>query len=155
MKRALGTFALLFLGLTIGLPLGIYLVQRKFVDKEKAIGLMNEEGLVDEYAKKEFIYADAQTSREALTYAINIHMEMQGESTLRGWPEKSDLGWCFAELSLIEESAGNTTLAENYMSQAQQILKDLGSKDSSERHIREILHQKLVSAQPQSRALSK
>jgi hypothetical protein len=139
MKRVSRIFALLLVGAALGLPVGIYLVQRKFIDKEKALGMVNEEAFVDDYAKKEFIYADPQRAREALTYAVEIHKEMQGTSTLSGWPEKSDLGWCYAELSLIEESAGNPTLAGDYMSQAQHILKELGLKDSSESHIRKLL----------------
>jgi hypothetical protein len=75
---------------------------------------------------------------------------MQGTSTLSGWPEKSDLGWCYAELSLIEESAGNPTLAKNYMSQAQQILKELGLKDPSESHIRKLVQRMPATNQPSS-----
>jgi len=150
MKSVLRIFALLLLGVTIGVPLGIYLVQHKFIDKEKALGMVNEEALVDDYAKKEFIYADLRNAREALTYAVKIHNEMRGTSTLSGWREKADLGWCYAELSLTEESAGNTDLARGYMSQAAQILKDLGMKDTSESHIREILKRRLASDQPSS-----
>jgi hypothetical protein len=150
MKRLSRILALLLLGAVVGLPLGIYLVQRKFIDKEKALGMVNEEALVDDYAKKEFIYADPQNAREALTYAVEIHKEMQGTSTLSGWPEKSDLGWCYADLSLIEESAGNLTLARDYMSQSQQILKELGLKDSSESHIRKLLQRTPATNQPSS-----
>jgi hypothetical protein len=145
MKRVLRAFALLLLGVVLGLPLGIYLVQHKFIDKEKALGMANEEAFVDGYAKKQFIYADPQTAREALTYAVKTHEEMQGKSTLSGWPEKADLGWCYAELSLIEESSGNATLAGDYMSHAQRVLKELGLKDSSESHIRELLRPRPVS----------
>jgi hypothetical protein len=60
------------------------------------------------------------------------------------------LGWCYGELSLIEESTGNANLAKDYMSQAQQILKELGLKDSSESRIREILGRKTISNQPLS-----
>ncbi len=103
MKRTSRIFVLFLLGVGLGLPLGICLVQYKFVDKEKAIGMVFEEGMADEFAKKEFVHADPQSSREALRYAIKIHKEMQGTSTLSGRAEKGDLGWCYAELSLIEE----------------------------------------------------
>ena len=145
MKRVLGSFALLLLGMVIGLPLGNYLIQHKFIDKEKALGMVNEEAFADDYAKKQFIYADTQTAREALTYAAKIHEDMRGKSTLSGWREKADLGWCYAELSLIEESSGNPTLASEYMSHAQQVLRELGLKDSSESHIRELLRPRPVS----------
>jgi hypothetical protein len=152
MKRVSRILALLLVGAVLGAPLGAYLVQRKFIDKEKALGMVNEEALVDDYAKKEFIYADSESAREALNYAIEIHKEMQGTSTLSGRPEKSDLAWCYAELSLIEESAGNLTLAKDYMSRAQQILRELGLKDSSESHIRKLLQRtpanQLSSVQP-------
>ncbi len=148
MKRISRIFALLLLGVVLGLTLGIYLVQYKFIDKEKAMGMWSEEGIVDDFAKKEFTYADPQSAREALRDAIKIHKQMQSTSTLRGWPEKSDLGWCYAELSLIEESAGNTDLARDYMTQAEQTLKEVGLKDSSEDHILEVLQRKPASDQP-------
>ena len=150
MKGISRTFALLLLGAVLGLPLGIYLVQHKFIDKEKAIGMASEEALLDDFAKKEFIYADTQSAREALQYAIKIHKEIQGTSTLWGWPEKSDLGWCYGELSLIEESAGNADLAKDYMAQAGRTLKEVGLKDSSEAHIRKVLQRKPVSDPPSS-----
>jgi hypothetical protein len=149
MKRIWRIFALLLLGAALGLPLGIYLVQHKFIDNEKAIGMANEEGLLDDFAKKEFIYADPQNAREALQYAIKIHKEMQGTSTLWGWPEKRALGWCYGELSLIEESAGNPDNAREYMAQSSQTLKEAGLKDSSEAHIRKVLQKKPIS-NPQS-----
>jgi hypothetical protein len=148
MKRLSRISALLLLGVVLGLPLGGYLVQHKFIDKEKAMGMWIEESAVDDFAKKEFIYANAQSAREALQYAIKIHKEMQGTSTLWGWTEKLDLGWCYGELSLIEESAGNTDLARNYMTRAELTLKEVGLKDSSEAHIRQVLQRKPVSNPP-------
>lgn len=142
MTRVRHTIALVFLGLIVGFPFGMYLVQHEFIDKEKAIGMVSEEGFLDDYAKKEFTYADQHSAREALTYAVEIHRKMQGTSTLWGWPEKSDLAWCYAELALIEESAGNKNLASDYMSHAQLILKELGLKDPSEAHIRELLQRR-------------
>jgi hypothetical protein len=92
MKRISRILALLLLGVVLGFPLGIYLVQHKFINKEKAMGMWSEEALLDNFAKKEFIYADVQSAREALQYAIRIHKEMQVTSPLWGWPEKSNLG---------------------------------------------------------------
>jgi len=153
MKRISRIFALLLLGVVLGLTLGIYLVQYKFIDKEKAMGMWSEERIVDDFAKKEFTYADPQSAREALRYAIKIHKEMQGTGTLRGWPEKADLGWCYAELSLIEESTGNTDLSRDYMTQAEHTLKEVGLKDSSEAHLREVLQRKSDSNPPTSGVL--
>jgi hypothetical protein len=93
MKRISRILTLLLLGVVLGLPLGIYLAQRKFIDKEKAMGMANEEALLDDFAKKEFIYADPQSAREVLQYAIKIHKEMQETSPLWGWPENADLCW--------------------------------------------------------------
>src|SRR6267378_7063219 len=124
MKRISRICVLLLLGTVLGFPLGIYLVQYKFIDKEKEMGMWSEEIFFDGFAKKEFTHADPQSAREALQYAIRIHKEMRGTSTLWGWPEKLDLGLCYAELSLIEESAGNEDPARNYMTQAQQTLKE-------------------------------
>ena len=81
MNRVLRIVALLFLGLVVGLPLEACLTQYKFINDEKAIGMVNEEAFFDRYAKKQFIYADPQNARAALTYAV--HKEMQGKSTLR------------------------------------------------------------------------
>ncbi len=150
MKKAFRIFALFLLGVVLGLPLGIYLVQHKFIDNEKAIGMWSEELVFDGFAKKEFVYADPQSAREALQYAITIHKEMQGKSILWGRPEKADLGWCYGELSLIEESAGSTDLARDYLTQAEQTLKEVGLKDFSEAHIREVLQRKPVSNPPSS-----
>ena len=152
MKRISRIFALLLLGAVLGLPLGVYLVQHKFIDKEKAMGMWSAETAFDDFAKKEFIYADQQSAREALLYAIKVHKEMQAKAPLWGWPEKLELGWCFGELSIIEESAGNTDLATNYMTQAEQNLKEAGLKDSSETHIREVLQRRLVSGLPSSKS---
>jgi hypothetical protein len=153
MKKITRILVPLLLGVVVGLPLGIYLVQYKFINNEKAIGMVNEEDLVDGFAKKEFIYADPQSAREALQYAIWVHKEMRGTSALWGWPEKAGLGWCYAELSLIEESAGNPDLARDYMTQAGQTLKEVGLKDSSEAHIRKVLQRTPVSDQPSSGGL--
>jgi hypothetical protein len=45
--------------------------------------MVNEEAFFDGYAKKQFIYADPQNARATLTYAVKVHKEMQGKSTLR------------------------------------------------------------------------
>lgn len=148
MKNALRIIALFLLAIAFGFPLGTYLVRHIFIDKEKALGMVNEEGFLDEFAKKEFIYADPESARRALKYAIKIHTEMQTKSSLSGWREKADLAWCYADLSLVEQSAGNTDAAKDNMAQAQQILKQLGMKDTSEVHIRELLPKKFASNHP-------
>jgi hypothetical protein len=148
MKKVLRIVALFLLAVVLGLPLGAYLVRHIFIDKEKALGLVNEEGFLDEFAKQEFIYGDQQSARNALRYTINIHTEMQSKSPLSGWREKADLAWCYAELSVIEQSAGNTDVAKDCMTQAQQILKGLGMKDTSEAHLRSLLPTRPVSNQP-------
>ncbi len=148
MKSALRIVALFLLAIVLGLPLGAYLVRHIFIDKERALGMVYEEGFLDEFAKKEFIYGDLESARKALQYAIKIHTEMQTKSSLSGWREKADLAWCYADLSLIEQSAGNTDAAKDNMTQAQQILKKLGMKDTSEVHLRELLPQKIASNQP-------
>jgi hypothetical protein len=149
--KKLSRIAMLFLlGVMLGLPLGIFLVRHEFIDKEKALGMVNEEGFLDDFAKREFIYGDLQSARKALRYAIKIHTEMQSKSSLSGWREKADLGWCYADLSLIEQSAGNTDVATDYMTQAEQILKELGMKDTSEAHLRALLPRRFASNQQSS-----
>lgn len=144
MKNTSRICALFLLGTVFGLPLGIYLVQHKFIDNEKEMGMWSEESLSDGFAKKEFTYADPQSAREALQYAIRIHKEMRVTRTSWGWPERLNLGFCYGELSMIEESAGNEEPARDYMTQAQQTLKEAGLKDSSEAHIRNLLQRKPV-----------
>jgi hypothetical protein len=148
MKKALRIVALFLLAIALGLPLGTYLVRHIFIDKERALGMVYEEGFLDEFAKKEFIYGDLESARKALQYAIKIHTEMQTKSSLSGWREKADLAWCYADLSRIEQSAGDTDAAKDNMTQAQQILKQLGMKDTSEVHLRQLLPKKLASNQP-------
>jgi hypothetical protein len=92
MKKALRIVALFLLAIALGLPLGTYLVRHIFIDKERALGMEYEEGFLDEFAKKEFIYGDLESARKALQYAIKIHTEMQTKSSLSGWREKSRLG---------------------------------------------------------------
>jgi hypothetical protein len=150
MKKVLRIFALFLLAVALGLPLGAYSVRHIFIDKEKALGMVNEEDFLDDFAKQEFIYGDLQSARKALRYAIKIHTEMQGKSPLSGWREKADLAWCYADLSVIEQSAGNTDVARDCMTQAQQILKGLGMKDTSEEHLRALLPTRSASSQPSS-----
>jgi hypothetical protein len=150
MKKVLRIVALFLLAVVLGLPLGAYLVRHIFIDKEKALSMVNEEDLLDDFAKKEFIYGDLQSARTALRYAVKIHTEMQSKSLLSGWREKADLAWCYADLSVIEQSAGNTEVARDCMTQAQQILKGLGMKDTSEAHLRTLLPTRPVSNQPLS-----
>jgi hypothetical protein len=145
--------ALFLLGVVLGLPLGIYLIQHGYINKEKAIGMLSQEGLADEYAKKAFFHADPESAREALQYAIRIHEQMREINALWGRPEKEDLGWCYAELSVIEESSGNPDLAMNYMTQAEQTLREVGWKDPSEAHIRKAIDRTPASDQSPSGAL--
>lgn len=152
MKRAACLCVLFLLGAFLGLPLGIYLVQHKFIEREKAIGMLSEESIADDFAKKQFVHADQQSAREALLYAIEIHTEMQGTNPLSGWPEKLDLGWCYAELSLLEESAGNVDVARSYMAQAEQNLKEGRLTDSSETRIRGVLQRAVDSSHTMSNA---
>jgi len=142
MKRASKLFALFFLGSVVGLPTGSYLVEHKFIEKEKAMGLHGEEAIADDFAKTQFTHADPQSAREALLYAVNVHKEMQfSNSKYWGWPEKMDLGWCYAELSVLEESAGNTNLSKNYMALSDQIFKEGDAKDSTLAHLRQVLRE--------------
>jgi len=84
------------------------------------------------FAKTQFTHADTESAREALLYAIKVHNEMQiSNSKNRGWPENMDLGWCYAELSALEESAGNADLAGKYRVDAYRILDQPGVKDST------------------------
>jgi hypothetical protein len=121
------------------MPAGVYLVQTKYVDNDKALGMMHEESFVDDYAKKEFVLANPPNARNALIYAIDLHRQMQRTNPLWGRSQKVDLGWCYAELSLLEGSSGNTSAASEHMSQARETLKEAGLQDMSETRIRNAL----------------
>lgn len=139
---------LFLLGTLLGLPLGYYIAHYKYIDGEKAIGMTREEATVDDFAKKVFLYADPRIARGALTFAIKTHQEMQTDNPLWGKTEKVDLGWCYAQLSLLEESGGDAKLAKEHMAQAGQILRDAGISDATEAKIRQTLQPKTVAAPP-------
>ena len=87
MKRISRTFALLLLGVILGLPLGIYLVQYKFINKEKAIGMVNEEALLDDFAKNEYIeFADASAGQQA-TALLTVLLNQRGAPLIIDQPE--------------------------------------------------------------------
>ena len=128
----------------VGLPVGYYVAHQKYIDSEKATGLLSQEATVDDFAKKEFLFADRQSARYALAFAIKTHQEMETPGLPSSAAQKMDLGWCYAELALIEESAGNADPAKKYMTQAVQTLKDAGASATTEFTIR----QKLQPQQP-------
>jgi hypothetical protein len=136
MKRLLLLSAWLLLGVVLGLPVGAYWINRELIRHEKAMAMLVEEGTVDYFAKAQYRYADRKSAREALLFAIQVHKQMESSSPLRSWAEKTDLGFCYGELSLLEEASGNADAARTYMVAAQQTLKDAGFSDSSEEVIR-------------------
>jgi hypothetical protein len=123
----------------VGLPVGYYVAHQKYIDSEKAAGLLSQEATVDDFAKKEFLFADRQSARYALAFAIKTHQEMETQGSPSSAAQKMDLGWCYAELALIEESAGNADPAKKYMTQAVQTLKDAGASATTEFTIRQKL----------------
>jgi hypothetical protein len=141
---------LFMLGLMLGLPLGAYLTQNKFIRNEKTMGMWSEENFADDFAKKEFAFGDPQSAREALLYAIEIHKQMQATSPSRGWPQKWDLGWCYGELSLLEQAAGNADVARNDLAQAEEIFKELGRMDYFDAHIQTEREKRHMASPPMS-----
>ncbi len=134
---------LFLLGTLLGLPAGFYAAHYKYIDNQKAAGMLSEESTVDDFAKAQYLYADPQSARTALAYAITIHQDMQTENPQSGTAEKVNLGWCYAELSLLEESLGNTDVAKKQMAQAVQILQGAGLRDTTEFSIRQKLQKKI------------
>ena len=153
MKKLRIIDGLFLVGTLLGLPLGFYIMHYRFIDNEKAIGMTSQEATVDDFAKKAFLYADPRIARSALTFAIKTHQEMQTANPLWGKTEKVDLGWCYAQLSLIEESAGDTKLAREHMAQAGQILRGAGLNDATEARIRQTLQPKTVANPPSDEKL--
>lgn len=115
-------------------------------------GMLSEEYTVDSFAKMQFKYARGQDAREALLAAIAIHKQIQSEIPKQGRAEKETLGWCFAELSLLDESQGNSESAKNYMAQAEEMLKQAGLKDISEERIRDVLKKGASAVSPGGRS---
>jgi hypothetical protein len=139
MNKLFRVFLFFLLGTSVVLPLGIVLTERLITGKEKANGMLAEEDFADVFAKTQFTHADPQRAREALLYAVKIHRDMQiANPKYRGWPETFDWGWCYAELSLLDESAGNEDLAKAEMLQANERLKEAGAKDSTISHLLDV-----------------
>jgi hypothetical protein len=146
MPNKLFHFVLLFiLGCVLGLPWGI-VEQREVVRKETILGMQGEEDMVDGFAKMQFIHADPQQARRALLDAVTVHEKMKVDDP--DWDKRNQVKWgfCYGDLALLEESAGNPDLARNYMVKAKQILTPLGFRESK---ISEIL-QEHASARAQS-----
>jgi hypothetical protein len=137
---------LFLLATLLGLPVGYYVAHQKYIDNEKAAGMLSEEATVDDFAKKEFLYADPQRARNALAFAIKIHQDMQVANPSSGAAQRMDLGWCYAELALLEESGGSAEAAKKDMAQAVQTLRDAGASGTTEF----IIRQKLQPKQPAS-----
>jgi len=122
MKKLPHLLALFLFGLVLGLPFGIYVLRRGFLEKEKTMGMLGEQSMADDFAKNQFTHADPQSAREALQYAIKTHEQMRASnSKYWGNPQQIDLGWCYAELSVVEESAGNATLAKKYIEESNRL----------------------------------
>jgi hypothetical protein len=120
----------------------MYWMNRSLVQRADAVGRIGEEATIDYFAKAQYRNADRETAREALSYAIQVHNKMKGTTgKLYGRDGQIDLGYCYGELSLLEEAAGNSDLARDYMQHAVQTLKEVGLRGpiTSEAHIRERL----------------
>jgi len=141
MKRLLHLALLFLLGTLVGLPVGIYWMNRTLVRNADAVGQRAEEAAVDYFAKAQYRNADRESARQALLYTIQTHNRMKASSQLRGPSEQFDLAYCYGELSLLEESAGNADVARDYMRRAVDTLKEAGFKGTivSEHDIRERL----------------
>lgn len=139
MKRLLCITGLFLLGAIAGVLLGGYLVRHRFIRAEIGLAMLNKEEYSDNFAQIEFVRADSESAAEALRYAIGFHEQLEGTNTIRGGPEKARLLWRYMQLSVIEELAGNSSLAKNHMTRAKRILKEMGIKDSSEAHLNDIL----------------
>ena len=128
--RRLVHFVLWFLlGALVGLPVGTYWMNHSLVRNADAIGQLVEEGTVDDFAKAQYRNADSESARQALQYAIQTHKRMKGTGQLQGKAEQIDLAYCYGELSLLEEAAGNSDLARDYMQHAVQTLREAGFKE--------------------------
>jgi hypothetical protein len=140
MKRFFHLVLWFMLGTLVGLPIGWYWTNRNLVRNADALGHMAEEATVDYFAKAQYRNADGESARQALLAAIQVHNQLKG-SRLHGKAEQIDLGYCYGELSLLEEGAGNLDLSRDYMQRAEQTLRDAGFKEAnaSEQSIRERL----------------
>jgi len=115
-------------------------MQHLFIENEKANGMLGEETIADDFARLQYTHADPQSARDALLYAVEIHRKMQ-ISNAKYWGnfQKVDLAWSYAELSALEDSAGNGELAKDYMAQADQIFKQLAVKDAILARVKQVI----------------
>ncbi len=139
MRRLFLLSAWFLLGMALGLPVCAYWINRALIRNEKAMAMLVKEATVDYFAKAQYRDADRQSAREGLLFAIQVHKQMAGTYPLWGTAEKTDLGFCYGELSMLEEALGNADLARNYMVEAEQTLKEAGFKDPSAIYIRKRL----------------
>lgn len=140
MKRFFHLVLWFLLGMLVGLPIGWYWTNRNMARNADALGHMVEEATIDYFAKAQYRNADRESARQALLAAIQVHNQLKG-SRLHSKAEQVDLGYCYGELSLLEEGAGNFDLAREDMQRAEQTLRDAGFKEAkaSEQYIRERL----------------
>lgn len=145
---------LLFLvGLGTGVVSGILLMQLLFIRHEKAYGMIGEENIADDFAKLQYKNADHESARQGLLYAVGIHRKMQ-VSNPKYWGKAQwvDLAWCLTELSVLEDSAGNSVLAQAYMAQADEIYKKVGAKDAAVERFKQTIRDTLPHAGPNSQS---
>lgn len=137
LKKILYFLMFFILGCALGLPWGI-MQEREYIRMETILGRQGVEEMVDSFAKMQFIHADTQQARRALLDAVTIHEQMQVDYPDRDKTNQVKWGFCYGDLALLEESAGNPDLARNYMVKAKQILTPLGFRESK---ISEILQE--------------
>jgi len=128
-KKLLRVIALFVAGSAPGLVLGIYVAGR-ISDFQMAAGMRAQESLLDSFARVQFDHADRGGAREALLYAIQTHQEMRAKQLRYTEFRKWSLGWCYARLSVLEESAGNVTIAKDYMERAKRELNPRGANEA-------------------------
>ena len=134
-KKLLHISILFVAGAAPGLAFGTYVAGR-ISDSQMAAGMRAQESLLDAFARLQFDHADWGAAREALLYAIQTHREMRARTSRYTELRKQSLGWCYARLSVLEESAGNVANAKDYMERAKMELKPIVDNEA---HIRQII----------------
>ena len=140
MRRVIRYALLAIGGFILGLPLGLGLGHRAF---DKGNELFSDVLSLSEYETLtgiQYKESDAPHARQALLDLINFMDEMETNNRL-GLQKSMDVdrGFAFMRLALVEEKAGNTSDAREYVRKAQEALKKRDGTDTSEEKLREMV----------------
>lgn len=142
MMPVIRTALLCLAGLVVGLPFGLALGHRSF---DKGTEMLSDILALSEYetlASLQYKESDLPHAKQALLDLLKFMDEMETNNGL-GIQKEMDLDRSTAlmRLALLEERAGNTSEAREYILNARETLKKRDGNDISEDKLRELVMQ--------------